>query len=731
MKAAMKSSFIRLAHYITDTQSKQHRLQTVLLTNCSSLTVEDAALEIAATQAQNVRAQGDKTYHLLVSFRAGEKPDAETLKSIETRICDGLGFAEHQRLSAVHTDTDNLHIHIAINKIHPEKKTLLEPYYQHFTLASLAVQLEAEFSLERDNHQVYRTVSEGRAADMEQHSGLESLISWIRSNCLLKLKEAKSWDEFEATLSKNGLLLVARGNGFVIEAENGIQVKASTVDRSLSKPHLIEKLGTPLKPMERHTAIGCAKIYTKAPTKFKVDTTALYERFKQERQSCFERRKEGRAQSRTRFDKALSEAKQRAKRRRATIKLLGKGRDIKRLLHSQVSAALKRELESIRQDQHLNWKQLSDQARSMTWADWLRDEAVNGNSTALAALRAREGAAALRGNTLNGTGTGDQLKNVAVDTVTKKGSIIYRVGQAAIRDDGNRLQVSKEASNESVQSALQMAVQRYGKKINVNGSIAFKAKVILAASDLRLDIQFSDPLLELKRRQLLDKRVSNGQTGSISHAASESGSAVRTSISNARQQLANGRSKRASPQPDQISRATAAAADGNRKPDIARVGTSPPPFRRNRLCSLSELGMVHHIGGAELLLPRDVPHHVDAEKATGDTGMRRNPDWAGTGLVQDSAAAKADQYIAEREEKRQRGLDIEMHSRYTFGSETTTFQGIRNVDGQPLALLKRSKTIMVTPISEAAVLRLSKMGIGTEVKMSTIGPVRAKKVNSR
>ena len=216
MKVAMKSSFIRLAQYITDTQSKQHRLQTVLLTNCGSLMVEDAALEIAATQAQNVRAQGDKTYHLLVSFRAGEKPDAETLKSIEKRICDGLGFAEHQRLSAVHTDTDNLHIHIAINKIHPEKKTLLEPYYQHFTLASLAVQLEAEFSLERDNHQVYRTVSEGRAADMEQHSGLESLISWIRSNCLPKLKEAKSWDEFKATLSKNGLLLVARGNGFVI-----------------------------------------------------------------------------------------------------------------------------------------------------------------------------------------------------------------------------------------------------------------------------------------------------------------------------------------------------------------------------------------------------------------------------------------------------------------------------------------------------------------------------------
>ncbi|MGF2043786.1 relaxase/mobilization nuclease domain-containing protein, partial [Staphylococcus aureus] len=28
---------------------------------------------------------------------------------MEDRICAGLGFAEHQRVSAVHHDTDNLH----------------------------------------------------------------------------------------------------------------------------------------------------------------------------------------------------------------------------------------------------------------------------------------------------------------------------------------------------------------------------------------------------------------------------------------------------------------------------------------------------------------------------------------------------------------------------------------------------------------------------------------------
>ncbi|MBN8510529.1 MAG: relaxase/mobilization nuclease domain-containing protein, partial [Burkholderiales bacterium] len=39
----------------------------------------------------------------------GETP----LQAIERRICDGLGYGEHQRVSTGHHDTDNLHLHIA------------------------------------------------------------------------------------------------------------------------------------------------------------------------------------------------------------------------------------------------------------------------------------------------------------------------------------------------------------------------------------------------------------------------------------------------------------------------------------------------------------------------------------------------------------------------------------------------------------------------------------------
>jgi len=124
MHSVEKSSFSRLVDYITDNQSKEHRLGEVSIINCISDELDIAVEEVRATQALNTRAKSDKTFHLLVSFRPDEKPSTEVLKAIEAKLCEGLGFGEHQRISAVHTDTDNLHIHIAINKIHPERLTI-------------------------------------------------------------------------------------------------------------------------------------------------------------------------------------------------------------------------------------------------------------------------------------------------------------------------------------------------------------------------------------------------------------------------------------------------------------------------------------------------------------------------------------------------------------------------------------------------------------------------------
>jgi len=503
MRSAGKSSYARLLGYITDAQNKNHRLGQVRTTNCEAATLRDAATEILATQCMNTRARNDKTYHLIVSFRAGEQPAAETLRTIEERICAGLGYAEHQRISAVHEDTDNLHIHIAINKIHPERHTMHEPYYDHKALAKLATRLEREYKLERDNHEPRKHSAECRAADMERHAGVGSLLGWIKRECLGELKAASSWKELHQVLHANGLELRLRANGFVFEAGNGTMVKASTVARELSKAKLEAKFGPFEVAFNQQTTSEQQAVvkrqYAKAPVSMRMDTTELYAKYKTEQQALTAVRAAALRQAGQRKARMIEEAKRSGRLRRATIKLIGSGHTEKKLLYAQASKALRaRVQEAVKQCQQ-ECQVLYEAHSRRTWFDWLKKEALQGNAEALDALRANKAAKGLKGNTIQGEGQGKQGQTPIVDNITKKGTIIFRAGASAIRDDGQKLQVSREANEEVLKRALQLAMECFGNQITVNGTADFKERIVRVAVESQLPIRFSDVGLEQKR----------------------------------------------------------------------------------------------------------------------------------------------------------------------------------------------------------------------------------------
>ncbi len=507
MRSLGKSDFAGLVSYVTDAQSKDHRLGQVQITNCDAVSVQDAITEILATQHSNTRAKGDKTYHLIVSFRAGEQPDADTLRTVEERICAGLGYGEHQRISAVHNDTDNLHIHIAINKIHPTRHTIHEPYYPHLALADLCETLERDYGLEADNHRPQQRGAASRAADMERHAGVESLVGWIKRECLDDIKAAQSWTELHQVMRDNGLEIAPRGNGLVIRADDGTMVKPSTLARDLSKPALEKRLGDfeaspdqQKKPPRRQ--------YQKKPVRSRADTTELYARYKDEQKNLTAARAEALAAAKRRKDRAVVDAKQKAATKRAAIKLAGGGRVAKKLLYSQTSAKLRAELDGIHKAYTRERERLYEGHQRRQWADWLKQEATQGNSEALAALRAREAAQGLKGNTLTAQGKAKPGQVPVIDNITKKGTIVYRAGASAVRDDGDRLQVSTGTDRAGVQEALRVAAERYGSRITVNGTTEFKAQAIRAAVDGKLPITFADPALEKRRLALLQDNFS-------------------------------------------------------------------------------------------------------------------------------------------------------------------------------------------------------------------------------
>lgn len=521
VKTQNASWFARLVEYITDSQRKTERVGVVRLSNCMCENTDDAVIEVLATQRMNMRALSDKTYHLIISFQPDDSVSDQNLAEIEERLCDVLGFKDHQRISVVHHDTDNLHIHVAINKIHPERFTIHNPYFDYAKIAGLCEQLESEFNLAHDNHQ--RT---NRHIDMEAKAGVESLLGWIRRECLDDIKQADTWKVLHQLLQNNGLEIKERGNGLVFVSSNNVAVKASSVDRSLSKPNLIRRLvafepavdslqtenpqthtDTKEKTQNTITSKSKAKHYQARPLQNKVDTSGLYERYQLQQNNAASKRKEKWFKLRQQRDLLIERAKQGARSKRSIIKHVQAGTLGKKALYATVSLQFKTTLDEIKREYRETYAQLKADTRRMAWLDWLTMEAKNGNAEALVVLRARnkriERDGEVKGDHIAGIEyNNNQSRTDNIESVTKDGTVFYKAGTTAVRDDGKRLFVSQHAMDNSLADVLQVAINKYGNHLSVNGSDDFRMSVVQAAAQNRIRVTFDDPQLERHRSQL-------------------------------------------------------------------------------------------------------------------------------------------------------------------------------------------------------------------------------------
>ena len=732
MKVARKSGFASLLAYLADAQAKRERVGCVTVTNCQSDQAAVAVTEILNTQAQNQRALSDKTYHLILSFPGGEEPPPAVLQAVEARICHGLGYGAHQRISVVHHDTDNLHVHIAINKIHPTRYTIHQPYRDHATLGQLCAALEDEFGLQRDNHQARQTGAASRAMDMERHAGIESLLGLVRRACHAQMREAASWAELHGVLLSHGLALRERGNGLVILAGDGTAVKASSVHRDCSRVRLEARLG-PFTPGPAGTGGGHVSQASqiRQPLRLRVATAALYTLYQEQQQEAVQVRAGALAGARAQHKRRIAEAKRRGRLKRAAIRMLACGPFTKCILHAAAAKTLMADIERINGGYLAERRAIRSQHGRLAWADWLRTRAGAGDAQALSALRARGGKQGLAGNTLAGgplasEASGPQAPGgLRQDSVTKHGTLIYCAGATTIRDDGHKLKITRGATQAGLLLALDMAVSRYGSCLHVDGSAAFQDQVIQAAAAAHLAVTFDDAVLERRRQDLL-------RAGGTKENQDEQARQPRRGG-----QPGEGAARRAAGAGAGVAGARAATTAGragagprrgsHSQSDPGGVGGHPPPAARNRLRKLSQLGMVRIGSGTEVLLPRDVPGHVEQQGAAADQRVRRHvPGRGGVADRRDTGSAAVDAFLLEQEQTRPRLSDIPKFERYDGVKGPAVFAGLREAGGQVLALLERGAAMMVLPVSGAAARRLRQLAPGDAVTVTLDGVIKTK-----
>jgi|GEM_PF-3041184 len=224
-------------------------------------TLETAAEEMQAVADVNSRAN-DPLYHLILSWPEFEKPTPEQAEEAVRAQLKALGFEGHQYIAAVHNDTPDMHVHVAINRVHPETFRVHHPRGDYYTLDRTCREIELAqgwthdrgphvveyvneeaFIIEVKDRQLLRSLSEG-AKKVERFTGEVSLERYLRDNEALKdrLDQAQSWQEIHDTLRLVGLRLEpAEREGFVIsETVSDTHAKASF---SLSATEASSRLG--------------------------------------------------------------------------------------------------------------------------------------------------------------------------------------------------------------------------------------------------------------------------------------------------------------------------------------------------------------------------------------------------------------------------------------------------------------------------------------------------------
>lgn len=549
-----RSSFSTLSRYIsgdkldrTTGEIVRSASDVVCVTNC--LSIKTASAEMKAAADANPRI-GDPVYHAVLSWREGEKPTDAQMIEAAAAAQKAIGMAGHQFVYAIHRDTDNAHVHMMINRVHPETAKAVYPQNDFYKLDKCMRESELAQGWAHDNGPycvrdgtIVRAEREAgkqpsrptKAKDFEAATGHQSLASYAQSVAgdVVKSLDAGNWQELHSALRKQGLEIREAGQGFKIYSVDDPKqtpIKASDMAGELGGGKLKKRLGEFEKPLHVVSAQPPQRTYQRDPA---------------ER----ERRREQRAIEREKL-------KQQYKEECASKRAAGGGRDAKaeyELLRAEVKAVRERirsegydktatkyllsiaAMEAVQKRESLkkSLREEREAKRPPGYRTWVADRAEGGDKVAIAQLKgwqyqdARNRVAAekaIADEAARGalTGSDRQAEAAPVEVTTgirwkvdrATGDVTYHsAGRDLLRDTGRQVSILDQQSDQAITAGLLLASQKFGGTLMLTGSPEFQRRAVEIAVQQNMQVRFLDPAAEHFRQQLIQrKEQSNGRT---------------------------------------------------------------------------------------------------------------------------------------------------------------------------------------------------------------------------
>ena len=187
-------SFRVLARYLVEGRAEEaeNRVAWVASRNLPTDDPELAARIMRATAAQNVRVK-EPVYHVALSFDPGDVVDRAAMERVADRVVETLGLQEHQVLIVAHADRDHPHVHLLINRVHPETGKVWSRWQDYPAIQRVLREEEEALGLRRvpgrftESAASERDVTKGLADDLQTY---ERLVEVGRQRYNVELESA-------------------------------------------------------------------------------------------------------------------------------------------------------------------------------------------------------------------------------------------------------------------------------------------------------------------------------------------------------------------------------------------------------------------------------------------------------------------------------------------------------------------------------------------------------------
>ncbi|HEY0019466.1 MAG TPA: relaxase/mobilization nuclease domain-containing protein [Longimicrobium sp.] len=223
----------------------EHRVSWIEARNLPTADPQAAARIMHVTARDSERVE-NPVYHLIVSFDAGDPVTRDVMRRVADRTLRDLGLQDYQALIVAHGDRAHAHLHIMVNRVHPERCTAWPGRndYREIQKTMRAQEAELGFRIVPGTLAPVPEEALGRVerapAPAPLLPGDAAFLERCKAQAAPHLTGACSWAELERALAAHGLRVQMKGRGMVVT--DGVQeVKASDVAPGTGSRHAVER----------------------------------------------------------------------------------------------------------------------------------------------------------------------------------------------------------------------------------------------------------------------------------------------------------------------------------------------------------------------------------------------------------------------------------------------------------------------------------------------------------